>query len=84
MKCFFTGGVGVNVTIKLFATLRNGRFKIAERKYPEGTTVAEIVDGLAIPRQEIASILVNGLIASYQQELHDKDTLVLFPLLGGG
>jgi molybdopterin converting factor small subunit len=78
------GELAVLVTIKLFATLRNGRFKISEKEYQPGTTVADIVTELEIPRQESASVLVNGLSAGYDQELQDKDVLVLFPPIGGG
>ncbi|HJV34690.1 MoaD/ThiS family protein [Geomonas sp.] len=74
----------MQVTIKLFATFRNDRFKIDERQLPEGTDVRSIVLGLGLTEEEIGIILINGRHGNLDQVLVEKDTLSLFPLVGGG
>ncbi|AVX21481.1 MULTISPECIES: MoaD/ThiS family protein [Carboxydocella] len=74
----------MKVTVKLFATLRTGRFKVETREYPEGTTVGRIVEELGIPEEELALILVNGRDVELEHQLTDGDTLSLFPPVGGG
>jgi len=74
----------MQVTVKLFATLRQGRFKVETSDYPEGTTIRQIIEELAIPEEELALILVNGRDAELEQPLQNGDTLALFPPVGGG
>ena len=74
----------MKITVKLFATFRNGRFCIEERDYPAGTTVASIVKGLGLPEEDLGIILVNSRHTGLDRILVDGDTLALFPLLGGG
>ncbi|HJV64220.1 MAG TPA: MoaD/ThiS family protein [Geomonas sp.] len=74
----------MRVTIKLFATFRNGRFKIEERELPEGTDIRSIVLGLGLTEEEIGIIMVNGRHGNLDQVLKEKETLSLFPLVGGG
>jgi len=72
------------VTVKLFATLRTGRFKAESREYEPGITVAGVAGDLNIPRTELALLLINGRAAQPESELKDGDTLSLFPPVGGG
>ncbi len=72
------------ITVKLFATFRNGRFKIDHQELPEGTDCRSIVVNLGLTEAEIGIILVNGRHASLDYTLQDSDTLALFPLVGGG
>jgi sulfur-carrier protein len=74
----------MTLTLKLFATFRNGRFETEQRSYPPGTTVASIVDELQIPQQEIGVLLVSGRHADLTHEPAAGDTVSIFPLLGGG
>ncbi|WP_237153892.1 MoaD/ThiS family protein [Oryzibacter oryziterrae] len=74
----------MQITVKLFATFREGRFKQADRDYPIGTTVANVVDDLAIVPSEIGMIFVKGRAAEMDYVLKENDALALFPLLGGG
>jgi molybdopterin converting factor small subunit len=71
--------------VKLFANFRSGRFDLAEREYPPGTVIADIVDELQIPRAEIGILLVNGRhVGLGYKTLPGDDTISIFPLLGGG
>ncbi len=74
----------MKVTVKLFATLRNGRFLIEDHIYPDGSTIKDITKDLDIPEKEVALILVNNRHVALEQVLHDGDTLALFPPVGGG
>jgi molybdopterin converting factor small subunit len=74
----------MQLTIKLFATFRNGRFDVERREVAPGTTVAAIVDELRIRREEIGILLVGGRHASLEQALAAGDTVSIFPLVGGG
>ncbi len=74
----------MNVTVKLFATFRIGRFSIESRDYPEGTSVADVVKGLNLPEKELGIMLVNSRHVKLDHRLAEGDTLALFPLLGGG
>ena len=72
------------ITVKLFATLRDGRFDAKEIEYPEGTTIRQIAEELSISPEEANIIFVNSRHAKFEQELYDGDILGLFPLIGGG
>jgi molybdopterin converting factor small subunit len=74
----------MQVTVKLFANFRHGRFNIEVRQYPPGTTVGQIVEEIGIPKNELGILLVNSRHVALDRELHDGDTLALFPLVGGG
>lgn len=74
----------MNVTIKLFATFRAGRFAVATREYLPGTTVADVMNELNLPTEEIGATLVNYCHVEEDYQLQDGDTLSIFPLVGGG
>ncbi|HEX9399798.1 MAG TPA: MoaD/ThiS family protein [Anaeromyxobacter sp.] len=74
----------MQVTIKLFAMFREGRFETAERECPPGTTIGGLVDGLGIAREEIGVLLLGGRHAALEQVTASGDTIAIFPLLGGG
>jgi molybdopterin synthase sulfur carrier subunit len=74
----------MHITVKLFATLRQGKFDIDTLDLPPGITVGNIVKRLDIPEKEVTLIFVNGVHAEFETELHDNDALALFPPVGGG
>ncbi|MDR3584143.1 MAG: MoaD/ThiS family protein [Desulfosporosinus sp.] len=74
----------MRVTIKLFATFRDGRFKVEERDFPEGSCVLDVIQPLGIKPEEIAICLLNGKDANEHKVLKEGDTLALFPPVGGG
>ncbi|HZK85753.1 MAG TPA: MoaD/ThiS family protein [Desulfosporosinus sp.] len=74
----------MRVTVKLFATFRDGRFKVEEWDLPEGSKVLEVLGPLNIKPEEIAIWLLNGKDANEHSQLKDGDTLALFPPVGGG
>ena len=74
----------MRVTVKLFATFREGRFKVEVRELPEESVVADILRSLEIHPEEVAICLVNGRDAHEHHVLREGDTLALFPPVGGG
>jgi len=74
----------MHVTVKLFATFRNGRFKVAEQELPQGTDCRSVVLSLGLTEEEIGIIMINGRHGVLDQVLSEKDILSLFPLVGGG
>lgn len=73
----------MNIEIRLFATLRMGRFKKESRTYQE-TTPREILDELNIPEEDVAILLINGKDGLMDTNLKDGDVLSVFPPVGGG
>lgn len=74
----------MKITVKLFATLRIGRFEQEELDIAGGTTVFQVIETLAIRPDEAAILFLNGRHAAAQQALSDGDTLSIFPPIGGG
>ena len=76
----------IEVTVKLFAQYRAGKFKVEPRRYPAGTTVADVISetGIAVDRYPIGVMIINGRHVGEDQMLQDGDTLALFPKVGGG
>ena len=74
----------MKLTIKLFASFRTGRFDVETADYPPGTSVADVVDSLKLPRVELGIMLINNRHVKLDHLLSDGDIVALFPLLGGG
>ena len=74
----------MRVIVKLFATLREGRFSVETLDLEPGATVANIVRRLNISDKEAALIFRNGRHTDLSAELADGDTLSIFPPIGGG
>lgn len=74
----------MKVVIKLFASLRVGRFKTEEQNLPEGTTLRELFKLLELRSTDLAIVRVNGKKADDDYILHAGDQVALFPPMGGG
>ncbi|MBN2332155.1 MAG: MoaD/ThiS family protein [Deltaproteobacteria bacterium] len=74
----------MQVVVKLFASFREGRFKVEARQVFPGSTVAMVLADLGLPEEEIGVLLVNGRHAEPDQQLNDGDTCAVFPQIGGG
>ncbi|OEH86113.1 molybdopterin synthase sulfur carrier subunit [Desulfuribacillus stibiiarsenatis] len=74
----------MQITIKLFATLRNQRFKVEVQEYPEGSSVKDVASALDIQEEDLAIILVNGRDADLDTILVNDAVLCFFPPVGGG
>jgi sulfur-carrier protein len=74
----------IDVTVKLFATFRAGRFDVEHRTLRPGATVGDIVEELNIPKAQIGVLLVRGRHAELGHVPEAGDTIAIFPLVGGG
>jgi len=76
----------IYVTVKLFANLRKYGVPKSVIEIPEGSTINSILKKVKIPNEEKKLIfMVNGS-PRYDRNLviKDKDTLAVFPPIGGG
>jgi molybdopterin converting factor small subunit len=74
----------MEVEIRLFATLRQGRFHKRKLDLSEGTTVGEALKQLGIDTREVAILLVNGHHATEHDTLAPDGVMALFPPVAGG
>ncbi len=70
--------------IRLFATLREGRFEKARIKLEGPSSVKEILKSFEIDPEEVAIIFVNKKHAGLDTAVHPGDSVSLFPKVGGG
>ena len=74
----------MKITVKLFATFREGRFKEEVRDYPAGTDCRRVLLDVGFGEEELGILLVNGRHDTLERELAEGDTVSFFPLVGGG
>jgi sulfur-carrier protein len=74
----------MRITIKLFATIREGRGDNEFYETRSEATVGEVVAQLGIPGDKPLIIFVNGRHANADTRLNERDRLSLFPPVGGG
>lgn len=75
----------VQIAVKLFASLQ--RFTPADPdRFPiaGGLTVAELLERLAVPPQEVKLVFVNGVKQDLTTPLKGGDRVGIFPAVGGG
>ncbi len=74
----------MQIKVKLFATLRQGRGKEMFLELPEGAASQNIIDRLEIPKEDVAILLINGRDGELDTILKEADTVSIFPPVGGG
>ncbi len=74
----------IRVQVKLFATLREGRFAEKIMEVTAATNTGDVIRALGIPEKEVTLIFVNGRHAELDDLLTEGDRLALFPPVGGG
>lgn len=74
----------MNITVKLFATLRDFGPDIQEMSVPAGSTIEEVVQLLKLPEDIPLLKIVNGVHTDPEEILTEGDVLALFPPVGGG
>lgn len=73
----------MEVTVKLFADLREGRFEVEKTEVPNQSKVKDVIQNLDIPSEEVRICLVNGRDADADSPIQNGDTISLFPPVGG-
>ena len=74
----------MTVEVRLFATLRDGRFRMKKLDMSVGCVVRDILESLEIPVNDVGVLLVNGKSIGFDQKLSDDDVVAVFPGIGGG
>ncbi len=76
----------IEITVKLFAQYREGRFKVEKRTYPLNTTAGEVVKDIGINEEElpVGVLMVNGRHVQKDFTLTDGSVFSIFPKVGGG
>jgi len=79
----------IDVQVKLFATLRRhypdlGIGEAMAVVLPEGTTIAQLVERLDLPGDQVKVVFVNGTVRQKDHVLGDGDEIGVFPPVGGG
>ena len=69
----------MKVQVKLFATFRNGRWKMQEFEYPHDIPVSTVLKDLSLSEEDVGMVLVNGIHKNPKNQLHDHDVLALLP-----
>lgn len=80
----------MNINVKLYATLR--KYAPSEIGLGEefqislsGHSISDLVKQLHIPSENGIIVMVNGIrVTKLDQQLKEKDLVVIFPPLGGG
>ena len=79
----------MRVQVKLFATLCRYFSNAApgipfEIEVPKDTTVADLVNRLKLPREEVKVFFINGRSRPIEWPLEQGDEVGIFPLVAGG
>ncbi len=72
------------VTVKLFASLRAGRFDGAVFELPDGAVIGTALAAAGVSEREAAVIFLNARHSLPPTALADGDLVAVFPLVGGG
>ncbi|MHC4519977.1 MAG: MoaD/ThiS family protein [Planctomycetota bacterium] len=74
----------MRVQVRLFATLRQGRFSKQWIEFPKGNSVADMLRSLNIPEEDVGILLCDGRDAALDAALKNDAVISVFPALGGG
>ncbi len=74
----------MQIEVRLFATLREGRFATKHVELAAPCPVRDVLQLLGICENEVFLCLVNGQHCKTDRVLADKDVVSLFPAVGGG
>ncbi len=74
----------MQVEVRLFATLRLGRFKKRTMDLSARACLRDVLWEADVPAEAVALPLVNGRYSRLDQLLASGDVLSIFPAVGGG
>lgn len=74
----------MQVEVRLFASLRKGRFRRQSMDLPGPASLRDLVRRLDIADEEVSLPLVNGQYAKPDRPLQAGDVVALFPAIAGG
>ena len=74
----------MQIEVRLFATLREGRFVTKRVELSAPCPIHDVLHSLGIRDAEVFLCLVNGQHCKLDRTLADGDVVSLFPAVGGG
>lgn len=74
----------MQIEVRLFTTLRAGRFNREKLDFPSASSVTDVCRRLEIDPGAVAILLVNGQAVAREHVLQPDDVVSLFPAVGGG
>ena len=74
----------MDVEVRLFAALQQGRFRKQTMELPDGISLGGLLERLDIPEEDVSLPLVNGRHSELDSPLAADDIVSLFPSMGGG
>lgn len=73
----------MEVRVKLFGDLREGRFVEDQTQVEENSRVIDIINKHNLPQEKVAICMVNSRVVGFSQVLQNQDTVALSPPVGG-
>lgn len=73
----------MEVDVKLFGDLREGRFAKEKTQLEESSRVIDVISKCDLPLEEVAICLVNSRQAEFGQVLQNGDIVAFSPPVGG-
>lgn len=74
----------IKVEVRYFASLRSEGIKKELIELPDEIYTSELLEKINLKGEDVAILLVNGIITTSDTRLKDKDIVSLFPPVGGG
>ena len=74
----------MNMEVKLYAALREGRGKSVQVEWRKGLTGSAILEILGIPAEAASICLANGKNVDFDTPLSQTDVVSFFSAVGGG
>lgn len=74
----------MEIKVRLFATLREGRGKEVFVEVPPGSEVDMVINMLEIADEDVSILMVNGRDVLRNRVLEPGDYVSIFPPVGGG
>ena len=79
----------MKITVRLYGTLGNhipgfDPLKELPLEIPEGATVGDLIDRLAIPREKVGIVSVDGSLAKASRPLAESNRVRIYRPLAGG
>ena len=73
----------MEVNVKLFGDLREGRFEERTTQLGENSRVIDVIKKHNLPLEDVAICMVNSRQAEFGQILQNQDTVAFSPPVGG-
>jgi len=73
----------MEVNVKLFGDLREGRFEEEKTQVEENSRVIDLINKHNLPKENVAICMVNCCVVEFDQVLQNQDTVAFSPPVGG-